>query len=176
MYNTDQFRKTFDRDVKTAFRNYEYYNKTYLKIRGYGKKYLQPLSEEYKSQLQEIQNLIKPAVARYCPQCKNSCCQLHSPERSIYTAGTLGGFQFVDYILVRYDRELPDLKLGNLDKNLCAFWDHGCILPGDCRSYLCTQYFCDELKNDLDMKIISRHLDLLKTTMNDLSVSRCLGF
>lgn len=171
---TNNLKRELQHDIQLARKKFEGYEKLYAGLCGDGKEYLQSESKKYKKTVLNIQQLILPSIRRNCPSCIN-CCKLDTPELSIYIAGSLGCFDFVDYILVRCDTVLPDPNFDNMEDNLCAFWADGCLLPHDCRSFSCTKYFCDTLKKELDMKVISGHLQLLELLMQDFSIKKCLG-
>jgi len=174
MSETNNLKRELQHDIQLARKKFEGYEKLYAGLSGDGKKYLQNESKKYKRTVLDIQQLILPSIQRNCPSCIN-CCKLYTPELSIYIAGSLGCFDFVDYILIRSDTVLPDPNFSNMEDNLCAFWEEGCILPIDCRSFLCTKYFCDKLKKELDMKLISEYLSTLKSIMDNFSIKKCLG-
>ena len=174
MSETNNLKRELQRDIQLARKKFEGYDKLYAGLSGDGKKYLQNESKKYKRTVLDIQQLILPSIQRNCPSCIN-CCKLYTPELSIYIAGSLGCFDFIDYILIRSDTVLPDPNFSNMEDNLCAFWEEGCILPIDCRSFLCTKYFCDKLKKELDMKLISEYLSTLKSIMDNFSIKKCLG-
>ena len=174
MAKVNDMEKRLLKDMQLAKRKFECYEKMYIGLSEDGKKYLQAQSRLYKRKVSEIQRIILPALTNNCPTCIN-CCKLHTPELSIYIAGSIGCFQFIDYILVRCNNTLPNPKFKNIKLNLCPFWDDGCILPGDSRSYLCTKYFCDKLKKELDMRVISEHLEDLKSIIKDFSIKNCLN-
>ena len=170
---TNNLQRKLQDDIQLAQKKFEGYEKLYEGLSGDGKKYLQNESKKYKRTVLSIQQLALPSIQRNCPSCIN-CCKLYTPELSIYIAGSLGCFDFVDYILVRCDTVLPDPNFSNIEDNLCAFWDDGCTLPHDCRSFLCTNYFCDKLSKELDMKLIYRHLKNLQLIMDNFSFRKCL--
>ena len=174
MSETNNLTREFQHDIQLARKRFEGYEKLYAGLTGDGKKYLQNESKKYKRIVLDIQHLTLPSIQRNCPSCIN-CCKLDTPELSIYIAGSLGCFQFVDYMLVRCKTILPDPNFNNMEDNLCAFWKDGCLLPHDCRSFACTKYFCEKLKKELDMKIISEDLQLLNSLMQDFSIEKCLG-
>jgi len=161
-------------DFKKAREEFELYQKFYLGLSENSKKYLKPQSREYKNVLSDIQEIILPSIKRNCPLCIYNCCKLHTPELSIYVAGSLGCFDYVDYLLVRCDTVLPNPYYENAQKNLCPFWSDGCILPVDCRSYLCIQYFCDKLKEELDMQLVSKYLEKVSSIINNFSTQVCM--
>ena len=138
------------------------------------KGYLENKSREYKRCLYDIQRLIHPVVKRICPKCEPHCCRLSTPERSIYIAGSVGGFDLQDYLLTHCNNSLPDPDYEKADQNLCPFWAYGCTLPMDCRSYLCIQYFCDELKQRLDMERINKHLKKIGSVLSSFSIAECM--
>jgi hypothetical protein len=160
-------------DSQKAQKEFELYEKFYLGLSENAEKYLRYQSREYKKLLLEIQEIILPAVKRNCPTCIK-CCQLHTPELSIHTSEAVGCFGYVDYLLVRCDTVLPDPYYENAEKNLCAFWSDGCILSLDCRSYLCIRYFCDTIKKELDIQVISEHLEKVKFVINNFSIRECM--
>jgi hypothetical protein len=162
------------KDFKKAREKYEVYGKFYRSLRHKAREYLESKSQEYKRCLTDIQHVIFPVVNRVCPLCDPHCCRLSTPERSIYIAGSVGGFELHDYLLTHCNDTLPDPDYGKAEKNLCPFWEHGCILPMDCRSYLCIQYFCDELKQELDMKTISEYLSKIESVLMDFSIAECM--
>ena len=174
MSETNNFQRKLQHDIQLARMRFEGYEKLYAGLTGDGKKYLQKQSMKYKKALLDIQKLIIPSVQRNCPSCIN-CCKLDTPELSIYIAGSLGCFDFIDYILVRCDTVLPEPIFENMEHNLCAFWKNGCILPHDCRSFSCTKYFCDKLKQELDMRVISEKIDTMRSILADFSIKKCLG-
>ena len=174
MSETNNSKIELQHDIQLARKKFAGYEKLYAGLSGDGKKYLQNESKKYKRTVLNIQQLILPSIQRNCPSCVN-CCKLDTPELSIYIAGSLGCFQFIDYILVRCDTVLPDPNFSNMEDNLCAFWTDGCLLPHDCRSFLCTKYFCDTLKQELDMKVILEHVQFLESLMQDFSIKKCLG-
>ena len=161
-------------DIKLAQKKFECYEKIYIGLGEGGKRYLRSQSKLYKERVADIQKLILPSLKRNCPTCIN-CCKLYTPELSIYIAGSIGCFYFSDYILVRCDTILPNPDFENMKNNLCAYWAEGCILPSDCRSFLCIRYFCDTVKNEINMTIISEHLNVLKAIYDNFSIRKCLG-
>ena len=173
MSETDNLTRDLQHDIQMARKKFEGYEKLYAGLSGDGKKYLQKESKKYKRTVLSIQQLILPSIQRNCPSCIN-CCKLYTPELSIYIAGSLGCFDFVDYILVRCDTVLPDPNFRNMEYNLCAFWAEGCTLPIDCRSFSCIKYFCDDLKKEIDMNVIAEHLDTLKSVIDNFSIQKCL--
>jgi hypothetical protein len=174
MSETNNLKRDLQHDIQLARKKFEGYEKVYAGLSGDGKKYLQNESKKYKKTVLDIQQLILPSIQRNCPSCIN-CCKLDTPELSIFIPGSFGCFQFGDYILVRCDTVLPDPNFSNMEDNLCAFWADGCLLPHDCRSFLCTKYFCDTLEKELDMKVISEHLQFLDSLMQGFSIKKCLG-
>lgn len=161
-------------DAKSARSRFELYEKFYLSLNERAKKYLRSESIEYKRCLSDIQDLILPGVKKICPTCNIVCCKLHCPDLSIYTADTVGGFTLNDYLLVRCDQILPNPQYENVGKNLCPFWDNGCRLPVDCRSYMCIQYFCDNLKNELDLEAIEHCLGNIRKVLDSFSIGKCM--
>ena len=162
-------------DFKAARERFELYEKFYLSLSGRAKQYLRNESKRFKGSLKETQDLILPSVRKICPSCDIQCCKLYTPELSIYIAGTVGGFDLKDYLLVRCDQELPDPCYENAEKNLCPFWDVGCILPVDCRSFLCIQFFCDKLQKELNMELVSESLDRIRDLLNNFSIGNCMA-
>ena len=161
-------------DFKKAREQFELYEKFYLGLSENARKYLKPLSMEYKNILSDIQEIILPSIKRNCPICIYNCCKLYTPELSIYVAGSLGCFDYIDYLLVRCETTLPNPYYENAQKNLCPFWSYGCILPVDCRSYLCIKYFCDKLKEELDMQLISKYLKKARSIIDNFSTQVCM--
>ena len=161
-------------DFKKAREKYEIYGKFYVSLSHKAREYLENKSQEYKRCLIHIQRLILPVVKKICPTCQPHCCRFSTPERSIYIAGSVGGFDLYDYLLTKSNNTLPDPDYEKAERNLCPFWAHGCILPTDCRSYLCIQYFCDELKQELDMELISEHLREIESVLNSFSIAECM--
>ena len=174
MNNTDDLNDKAIYDFKKARKEFELYEKFYLSLSSKAKQYLRSRSREYRRCLMDIQDLILPSVREICSVCKTRCCQLFSPEHSIYMAGSIGGFCIADYLLTRCDNKLPEPYFENAEKNLCPFWDDGCILPDDCRSFLCVQFFCDKLKEDLDMESVSKSLEKTQAVLNSLSIGECM--
>ncbi len=158
---------------KDARKKFELYEKFYLGLSQEAKKYLRYQSGQYKRILSDIQEKILPAVQRNCPTCSHCCCDLDAPQLSI--CDSVGWFDHIDYLLVRCDTILPDPYYENVGKNLCPFWSDGCILPGDCRSYRCTKYFCDRVKRELDMHLISKYLKRIKNILTGFSTRLCMG-
>ncbi|MBW2334287.1 MAG: hypothetical protein JRF06_04200 [Deltaproteobacteria bacterium] len=161
-------------DFTKALKEFELYEKFYLALSDNGIKYLKSHSRKYKQILSNIQKIILPSVKRNCSTCNPHCCHLSSPELSIYIAGSVGGFYVVDYLLIRCNTILPEPYYDNAEKNLCPFWKDGCILPVDCRSYLCIQYFCDKLKEELDMVLVSKYLEKAALVLNNFSIGECM--
>ena len=54
------------------------------------------------------------------------------------------------------------------------FWKDGCILPIDCRSYLCIQYFCDGMKEKLDMVLVNKYLEKVESVIDNFSIKECM--
>ena len=174
MSETNNFKRDLQHDIQMARKKFEGYEKLYMGLAGDGKKYLRNQSKEYKNTVLDVQQIILPSVEQNCPSCIN-CCKLYTPELNVYIAGSLGCFDFIDYILVRCDTVLPDPIFKNMEHNLCAFWAEGCILSIDCRSFLCIKYFCDDLKKEIDMNVIAEYLDTLKSVIDSFSIQKCLG-
>lgn len=161
-------------DFRKAREKYEIYGKFYMSLSHKAKEYLENKSQEYKRCLTDIQRLILPVVKKICPTCQPHCCRLSTPERSIYIAGSIGGFDLYDYLLTQCNNTLPDPDYEKAEQNLCPFWEDGCSLPTDCRSYLCIQYFCDDLKRELDMELISEHLRKIESVLKSFSIAECM--
>ncbi len=88
--------------------------------------------------------------------------------------GTVGGFNCVDYLLTRCDIVLPVPNYENTAKNLCPFFTDGCIVAANGRSYLCIQYFCDDLKKEIDMQAASKYLRKLRFVIDNFSIAECM--
>ncbi|MBW1911798.1 MAG: hypothetical protein JRI43_01255 [Deltaproteobacteria bacterium] len=161
-------------DFAKALKDFELYEKFYLTLSDNCIRYLRGRSREYKQILLDIQKIILPYIKENCPTCKIVCCRLYIPELSIYIAGTVGGFKVVDYLLSRCDIILPKPCFENAERNLCPFWKDGCILPIDCRSYLCIQYFCDAMKEKLDMALVNKYLEKAEAVIDDFSIKECM--
>jgi hypothetical protein len=161
-------------DSKAARERFEIYEKFYLSLSDNARQYLRDESKRYKRSLREIGELILSGVGKICSACDGKCCRLHIPERSHYIANTVGGFSLNDYLLARCDEIFPDPCYENAGKNLCPFWDLGCILPFDCRSILCIQFFCDKLKQELDMKPVTKSLGKTQTILDSFSIGKCM--
>jgi len=162
------------KDQKTARGEFQFYENIYLQLDSNAKEYLKRQSMKYKKVLLNIQTTILPAVRKICPTCSIQCCKLFTPEPPVYIAGSVGGFGCVDYLLVRCDTNFPDPCYENAEKNLCPFFKNGCTLPIDCRSYLCIQYFCDDLKSEVDMGAISKYLEEAISILTRFSMKECL--
>lgn len=175
MDQADNLRERAAADFRAARTRYALYEKFYRSLSSDARAYLRDESRQYKRSLEEIRSLILPAVSKTCPVCRNQCCKLYTPERSIYIAGTVGGFHLNDYLLARCDETWPDPRYENAENNLCPFWDGGCILPGHCRSYLCIQYFCDDLQKNLAMEAVTESLGRLKTILEAFAIGKCMS-
>lgn len=162
-------------DFKSARERFELYEKFYLSVRGDARRYLESESNTYKIALRKIQALILPGIGKICPVCETQCCRLDDPEISIYIACTVGGFGLKDYLLARCNAIWPDPRYENAVKNLCPFWNSGCSLPTDCRSFLCIQFFCDKLKKNLDMRAVTESLGKLRTILDSFSIGKCMA-
>jgi hypothetical protein len=162
-------------DFKSARERFELYEKFYLSVRGDARRYLESESNTYKIALRKIQALILPGIGKICPVCETQCCRLDDPEISIYIACTVGGFGLKDYLLARCNAIWPDPRYENAVKNLCRFWNSGCSLPTDCRSFLCIQFFCDKLKKNLDMRAVTESLGKLRTILDSFSIGKCMA-
>ena len=174
MREPNNLKKQLLSDISLAQKQFECYEDIYVGINGNGKKYLQIQSAIYKKTILDVQKLIQPVVGRICPTCEK-CCKINSPEVSVYTARAFGCFDFIDYILARCDTVLPVPNFKNMQNNYCAFWLNGCILPDDCRSLMCINFFCDEIKKEFDMNVISEHLEILQSFIQKFSIQKCLG-
>ena len=157
-----------------ARQEYEIFEKLYRALDKKAKEYLKHQAMEYKRTLLDIQAVILPFIEKICPACKG-CCKLVYPEQSIYIPGTVGGFTYVDYLLVRSDTVLPEPNYENAKRNVCPFFCNGCILPADCRSFLCINFFCYDLKEALDMELISGSLNKAGGIVNNFSIARCMA-
>ena len=173
MYKIDSLNDEIIPDLKKTKQKFELYEKFYLGLSVNARQYLKQRSIEYKNILLDIQEIILPTVKKKCPICIQ-CCQLYVPELSINIAGTVGGFNCVDYLLTRCDIVLPAPNYENAAKNLCPFFANGCILPANCRSSLCIQYFCDDLKKEIDMQTLSKHLQKLRLVIDNFSIAKCM--
>ena len=160
-------------DLEAAREQFELFEKLYLCLSEKANEYLRDRSREYKHVLTAIRDTIRSAIVRNCSVCKERCCQLYIPE-SLYMARSVGGFGYVDYLLVRCDTVLPVPRYENVERNLCPFWSDGCTLPGDCRSFSCIQYFCDEVKKELDMDLISEYLGNARYIIDSFSTRTCM--
>ncbi len=163
------------KDIRHAVRVFACFEETFGRIDGPGLAYLREWSGRYKATLRQLQEMVGPAVAAVCPKCTEPCCQLSAPTQRIYLALSLGGFQLVDYLLVRCDTVLPRPALENAQRNHCPFLGQGCVLPADSRSYCCTQWFCADLAKRLDMSRIRILVEQLREIVSTFSVSRCLS-
>ncbi|MBW1915849.1 MAG: hypothetical protein JRI86_13110 [Deltaproteobacteria bacterium] len=161
-------------DFKRPQKEFELYEKFYLGLGENAKIYLKCESKKYKKIVLAIQEVIQPSVRMNCIRCEIHCCKLYVPELSIYIAKPVGCFDLINYLLVRCDTVLPDPCYENMEKNVCPFYVNGCTLPVDCRSYLCIQYFCDKIKKELDMQLISKYLEKAKFVLNHFSVQECM--
>jgi hypothetical protein len=161
-------------NFKKAKQEFELYEKFYLGLSVNAKQYLKQRSGEYKNILLDIQKIILPSVIKKCPTCKILCCKLYTPELSINISGTVGGFGFIDYLLIRCDIVLPSPNYENAERNLCPFFANGCILDANCRSYRCIRYFCDDLKIKIDAEAVSEYLNKLKFVIDNFSVTKCM--
>ena len=175
MHPDGGFADRIGQDFRAARQRFELYERFYRSLSGRAREYLRAESARYKRSLLEIQQLILPAVEKLCPACETQCCKLYTPELSIYIAGTVGCFGLGDYLLVRCDAVLPDPCYPNAEKHLCPFWKDGCILPPDCRSFLCIQFFCERLKQNLDMASVGASLGRTKAILDSFSIGRCMA-
>ena len=175
MHDKNGFEDRISTDFRAARQRFELYERFYRSLYGRARDYLRAESARYKRSLLEIQQMILPAVAKLCPDCETQCCKLYTPELSIYIAGTVGGFGLNDYLLVRCDTILPDPCYPNAEKNLCPFWKAGCILPPDCRSFLCIQFFCEKLRKNLDMAAVEQSLGKTQAILDSFSIGRCMA-
>ncbi len=162
------------REFKNARKSWDYYELFYQGLSSQAKEYLQSQSREYKQYLNELQAIVLPVVSETCPVCATQCCHLVTPELSIWVAGLVGCFRMVDYLLARCDTEFPVPKLENAESNLCPFWDQGCVLPIDSRSWLCIQFFCDPLKTRLDMQKVDPLLEKINAIIINFSLQKCM--
>ena len=174
MHQKDSIMEKVAADFKAARQRFELYEKFYLSLSDRARQYLRNESIRYKRSIREMQDLILPSVRKTCPACDKHCCSLYTPELSVYIAGTVGGFSLADYLMIRCDEILPDPCYENAEKNLCPFWDSGCILPVDCRSFLCIQFFCDKIKNALDMEAVTDSLEKTRGILDSFSIAKCM--
>jgi len=161
-------------DHKKARSSYTFYEAVYQRLDSKAKAYVRCRSVKYKKALIAIQREISPHVKKICSSCADICCRLENKERNIYIAGRIGVFELVDYLLVRCDTELPEPIYENAERNLCVFWREGCILPSDCRSYSCIQYFCEDLSREIDEGSVTKLLERAHKILADFSVGECL--
>ncbi|MEW6665088.1 MAG: hypothetical protein AB1512_07700 [Thermodesulfobacteriota bacterium] len=161
-------------DFQAARKRFEIFERFYRSLSKNAKTQLRRRSSEYKRYLKEIRGLIRPGVEKTCSTCASHCCRLYSPELSINMAGTVGGFELKDYLLARCDRPLPEPRFENAAKNLCAFWSDGCVLPVDCRSLLCTGFFCNRLSKELEMESVWKVLENIRGVVDRFSIAVCM--
>jgi hypothetical protein len=171
---SDELLISYREGFRKAIKAYECFEKLYLKITGTAKEYLEFHSREYKSRATRIQQIILPSIKRKCPYCKHLCCKPYNPELSIMFI-PIGLLNFSNYLLIRCNTVLPQPKYDNLENNLCAFWENGCLLPLDCRSYACFHWFCNELQKEININLFSKDLDTLKVIVDNLSINNCLS-
>jgi len=160
-------------DTKTALNRFQFYEKFYLSINGKAKSYLKSQSRRYKQVLRGIQEIILPHVRKICPTCSIQCCKIYNQETKRMLPGA-GAFKCADYLLARCDTPLPDPCYVNAEKNLCLFFNDGCTLPIDARSLVCIGFFCDTLRNELDMKPIDNYLQQARRILMNFSIRECL--
>jgi len=165
---------TILRDCNRAKEKLRLFEFPYRALRPEDLAYLREQSAAYKRAVLAVQELILPAVNRHCPSCAQICCRLHAPEHQVYIAGTVGCFQLVDYLLVRCDTDLPVPDFDRTGQNLCAFWDNGCPLRPDCRSLTCLQWFCEPIRQDLDMEAVNERIVAVKTIVDRFSLRQLL--
>jgi hypothetical protein len=175
MCETNNLKNKIATSFAIAMKEFELYEKFYLTLRDNGIRYLRNRSGEYKQVLSDIQTIILPYIKRYCPKCKTRCCGLYVPELSINIERTVGGFKVVDYLLTRCDTTLPKPYFENAERNVCPFWKNGCILPLDCRSYLCIHYFCDAMQEKLDMALVNKYLEKAEAVIDNFSIKECMA-
>lgn len=174
MENINQQKDKILSDVKTALNLFKFYDTFYQSLNGNAKSYLQSQSKKYKKILSDIQEIILPHVNKICPKCDIQCCKIYNPKSNSYIYKRVGFFECVDYLLVKCDTDLPEPLYANVEKNLCLFFKNGCILPVDCRSWTCIEYFCDNLKNEINMAPISKYLEDAESILKDFSLRECL--
>jgi hypothetical protein len=163
------------RDGDSAREKFKAFELAYRVLRPDDLPYLRDRSTAYRKAVLAVQELILPAVRKHCPHCPyGTCCHLSSPELSIYIAGSVGCFNLTDYLLVRCDTELPAPDFTNGRRNLCAFWDDSCRLEADCRSLLCLQFFCEPLRNDLDMVLVNKHIAAIQFVVDNFSFGQLI--
>ena len=161
------------RDCESAREKFKGFEFAYRVLRRDDLIYLREQSAAYKKAVLALQELILPAVRKHCLRCVyGTCCRLSTPELSIYIAGSVGCFTVVDYLLVRCDTELPAPDFDNSEQNLCVFWDNGCRLQPDCRSLLCLQFFCEPLRHDLDMDLVSQRIAAVQSVVENFSLGK----
>jgi hypothetical protein len=160
-------------DFESAQEKFKAFEFTYRVLRPGDLIYLRERSAAYKKAVKEIQKLILPAVRKHCPHCRyGTCCRLNTPELSIYIAGTIGCFNLTDYLLVRCDTELPAPDFSNGFRNLCQFWDNGCRLQPNCRSLLCLRFFCEPIRQDLNMELVNERIAAAQFVVDNFSLGR----
>jgi len=174
MKTAEPLNPTVLEDFRQARIKFELYEKFYLGLTKTAKAYLREQSAEYKKIVSDIQTIILPSVKTLCPACYPNCCRLSAPEKSVYIAGSVGCFSYVDYMLVRCETELPAPDYKNAENNLCPFSKQGCILPADCRSLTCIEYFCDKLLEEIDGKLIAKHVEKAKYIIRHFSTEDCM--
>jgi hypothetical protein len=155
-------------------KQFEFYEKLYVGLSADAKAYVRRYSVQYKKHLIAIQQIILPSIKRACPTCQIQCCKLCVPEVSIYVTMP-GAFEITDYLLVRSDTSLPHPDYENVEQNLCPYFRSGCVLPIDCRSFHCISWFCDRLKKELDMQLVSEHLKQAESVLNNFSMQKCMA-
>lgn len=160
-----------------AQRRHAGFEKLYRSIKARDPSYLEERSRAYKQILTEIAALVMPATSAQCPSCPHLCCRLVAPELKIGLFGSIGAFGCTDFLLARCDADWPAPRMENADENLCAFFSRegGCVLPWDCRSFLCTHWFCDRLSAELDMPRVGALVDQLREVIDGFEMQRCLG-
>lgn len=162
-------------DFTAAWEEFQCFETAYRLLLPGDLAYLEKRSARYKRAVSRLQRCILPAVRKHCPVCAHgTCCRLHSPELKIYIARSVGGFTFVDYLLVRHAYEFPAPDLKNVEKNICAFWENGCRLDPDARSLLCLQYFCETLRGSLNMVKVDNLLADVRAVVGGFSLQRLM--
>ncbi len=157
-------------DFQAARLKFELFEKFYLSLSDQAKIYLRGESKNYKASLTEIQTLILPVVKKICSECKSQCCRL----TPFYLTGTVGCFNIVDYLLARCDTALPQPRYKNMVHDHCPFWDLGCTLPIDSRSFACVNFFCETLEANLNMEHVLDALEKTKAILTKFSLRKCM--
>lgn len=162
-------------DFAAAWEEFRAYEPAYRLLRPADLAYLGRQAALYKKAVWKLQKRILPAVRALCPSCPSgTCCRLHAPDLQIYIARSVGGFNFIDFLLARHGCRFPEPDLENVRKNLCVFWDDGCRLDPASRSLLCLQYFCPVLRGSLDMDAVDGMVTQVRRIVDRFSLRRLL--